>query len=418
MLTGSVIQKTEAQTVTTPWSFSMGTNFIDLTAPQFGIAKQVRNANWEGSSTGLPLHLAVGRRINSSLAFQVSYGMVKLENVAKYGKGTPLEKYNLNITDPYFWSLFGQLAYNFANGYLIQEESRVNPYLTLGGGNTRLSRNDHWSVLMGTGINFRTEDVGFTAELGYVYIGQRDDYIRFTMGINIFIGKKKKMPSDEPAKSHLTKKLTEIPQEKKEDEGEDKGITITINIGTMNGMQPAVETTVSKPREREAEETQKGIEPMPEPKEKPLEEQPMEELFDHIEKGPIEKTKTEQHQPTDITAQADYPPGQRIHFDIDKYAIKPESYPYLNEIAKRLREHPGYKIRIEGYTDNTYTRQYNLELSESRAFAVQQYLLKQGVSPQQILPPRGFGEDFPLRPNDSEIHRAINRRTELSLITL
>lgn len=416
----------------------MGVNFIDLAAPQFKVSNQFRDANWEGPSSGLPIHMEMGRYINPSFNVNVSYSMVKIEDITKYGSGSEMEKYNLDITDPYYWGLFAQLQYSFSNGYIIKDNALLNPYLTMGVGTSRLSGNDFFSTNMGAGLDVRSGNIGYNAEIGYVYMSEREDYIRFKMGIKVFIGKKFNQPKP-PAEP----KEESIPQEEiaEKDEGSEKkesndGINITINIGTMGG-QPYVQAsyptqdgqvqTVQTPVNNQQQPSTQDSPPSQEPQAtKPLEEQSIEELFDEVEdKTQGNNTPTPQNdgdQPevsiTPSPSTIPFPKGKRIHFDIDKYEIKSRSFPYLDEVAKRLQENPTYLVRISGHTDDSYTREHNFELSENRAFAVQQYLIEQGVNPAQILPPKGYGEEHPEFPNDSDTNRSLNRRTELKLIKI
>lgn len=69
-------------------------------------------------------------------------------------------------------------------------------------------------------------------------------------------------------------------------------------------------------------------------------------------------------------------------------------------------------IQVEGHTDSKGSAQYNKNLSIRRARAVSYFLIQHGIQPSKISI-KGFGEDFPLVPNDSEDHRSINRRTEI-----
>ena len=65
-----------------------------------------------------------------------------------------------------------------------------------------------------------------------------------------------------------------------------------------------------------------------------------------------------------------------IYFDTDKAAIKPESRPTLDEIAKLLRAQPQLNVFIVGHTDSQGTYEYNADLSRKRAEAVAAELVK------------------------------------------
>lgn len=105
--------------------------------------------------------------------------------------------------------------------------------------------------------------------------------------------------------------------------------------------------------------------------------------------------------------------AEAILFDFGKWSLKPEARPTLEKLARlaRLRKGP---VRVEGHTDDVGPEQFNRVLSELRAHVVALELARLGVDPKRLRP-RGFGETHPLVPNDSDEHRARNRRVEVIL---
>jgi len=75
----------------------------------------------------------------------------------------------------------------------------------------------------------------------------------------------------------------------------------------------------------------------------------------------------------------------------------------------------GYTIAVYGYTDDSGTQTYNLQLSQRRAEAVRDFLVQTGISPT-IMSTKGFGKSDPRVPGDSEQARAANRRVEIGLV--
>ena len=73
-------------------------------------------------------------------------------------------------------------------------------------------------------------------------------------------------------------------------------------------------------------------------------------------------------------------------------------------------------VSIEGHTDSKGSAKYNKKLSVKRAIAVKDYLIQHGISESKIST-KGFGETSPEFPNDTEIHRAQNRRANLIPMT-
>jgi chemotaxis protein MotB len=106
-------------------------------------------------------------------------------------------------------------------------------------------------------------------------------------------------------------------------------------------------------------------------------------------------------------------------FDLGKADLKPRSKQILDNIGKALKGLPN-QIRIEGHTDNLpiNTPQFpsNWELSTARATTVLRYLVEHvGLSPEKMSAV-GYGEFRPLFPNDSEEHRAKNRRVDIVVL--
>lgn len=106
---------------------------------------------------------------------------------------------------------------------------------------------------------------------------------------------------------------------------------------------------------------------------------------------------------------------RNINFIFNTAAFTEESYPGLERLFRLMQAHPDLQIKINGYTDNLGSRKYNLRLSELRAEAVKDFLVTGGIDPGRITC-EGFGFDQPIRPNDSEKNRQLNRRVEFVII--
>jgi outer membrane protein OmpA-like peptidoglycan-associated protein len=104
-----------------------------------------------------------------------------------------------------------------------------------------------------------------------------------------------------------------------------------------------------------------------------------------------------------------------LFFDSNKAVLKPRSRTELSRLVEFLRQDPNLRVEVAGYTDNVGTPAANLSLSQRRAQAVLDYLASQGV-PTARLRAKGYGETKPLAANDTEAHRAQNRRIELRIL--
>ncbi len=102
---------------------------------------------------------------------------------------------------------------------------------------------------------------------------------------------------------------------------------------------------------------------------------------------------------------------QGIQFETGKAVIKKSSYKMLNQIAQIFIDNPTYKVEVQGHTDNTGNDELNMALSDKRANAVRDYLIKQGV-PENQLTAKGYGETMPIATNKTSKGRALNRRVE------
>jgi OmpA-OmpF porin, OOP family len=112
-----------------------------------------------------------------------------------------------------------------------------------------------------------------------------------------------------------------------------------------------------------------------------------------------------------------------ILFDYNKVVIKEKSYADLNDGIAFIRRYPGYRIEIAGHTDNIGTPQYNQTLSEKRAEAVREYLIREGEIDPARISSVGYRDLYPVAPNqtadgrDNPDGRAKNRRVEINILS-
>jgi outer membrane protein OmpA-like peptidoglycan-associated protein len=102
-------------------------------------------------------------------------------------------------------------------------------------------------------------------------------------------------------------------------------------------------------------------------------------------------------------------------FAFDKFDISPKAQTILNDVATWLKKNPQMKCELSGHTDGKGSVAYNQKLSEQRAQAVYDYLVKAGVSSDNLTW-KGYGKSEPIATNDTAEGRQLNRRVELRLI--
>lgn len=104
-----------------------------------------------------------------------------------------------------------------------------------------------------------------------------------------------------------------------------------------------------------------------------------------------------------------------IYFDSGSATLKPESYSVLDGIADLLIANSSARIEVSGHTDSQGSESSNQSLSERRAAAVKDYLVRRGV-PASMLTVVGYGETRPVATNDTADGRARNRRIEFRVL--
>jgi outer membrane protein OmpA-like peptidoglycan-associated protein len=101
-----------------------------------------------------------------------------------------------------------------------------------------------------------------------------------------------------------------------------------------------------------------------------------------------------------------------VHFDFDRYSLRPEATRALDEAISALQQQPELRLEIEGHTCNIGTAEYNLALGERRAHAVRDYLTGRGISTDRLRTV-SYGEERPKHDNAREETRRLNRRAAL-----
>lgn len=104
-----------------------------------------------------------------------------------------------------------------------------------------------------------------------------------------------------------------------------------------------------------------------------------------------------------------------VEFDTGRATIKGSSNAIMNQIADIMVRYPDYNLSINGHTDNTGKASANQRLSEKRAKACYDFLVRKGINPNR-LSSQGFGESRPVADNNTLKGRSLNRRVEFNLV--
>ena len=113
-----------------------------------------------------------------------------------------------------------------------------------------------------------------------------------------------------------------------------------------------------------------------------------------------------------------YQPTQHatVLFGLSKSTLSADDQQRLDQLVQTVKPLKHYAIQIQGFTDKTGSRQYNLQLSQHRAEAVVRYLTLNGNIPLVKIYSLGYGEAAPASPNSSRKGRKANRRVEVTVL--
>lgn len=104
--------------------------------------------------------------------------------------------------------------------------------------------------------------------------------------------------------------------------------------------------------------------------------------------------------------------GSDVLFDLDKHELREGAERTIDRIAEFLTEYEERQVLVEGFTDSTGARDYNMRLSDRRAASVRAALVQRGVDEERIRT-RGYGPDYPVATNETQAGRQLNRRVEV-----
>ncbi len=178
---------------------------------------------------------------------------------------------------------------------------------------------------------------------------------------------------------------------------------------------PALDNAVDEPSSEQTIQTtvtsSAKVEPMPE------EFAPLEETVEVVttqvqqvtDKIPSEITQAKNTQQR--LSQLDF---SNITFEKNSAALTEHARTTLDEVTSALLENPKVHIRVEGHTDTSGNPDLNLKLSKQRANSVLDYFVNAGIDNARI-EADGYGDQFPIAPNDTKAGRIKNRRIEIKV---
>ncbi len=175
---------------------------------------------------------------------------------------------------------------------------------------------------------------------------------------------------------------------------------------SMSGCSSVRDTRVSQPPVSQAETFDRAVD------ERTLTEEERarlrsEELVDEV--------LTKEQKQARLIAEAQAFQASPIHFDLNRYDLRPEARDVLDLLGEWLLKNRNFNVTIEGHCDERGTAEYNLALGERRAQAARSYLLDLGVENRRINTV-SYGEERPLDPGSNEEAWAANRRAQFNIL--
>lgn len=104
-----------------------------------------------------------------------------------------------------------------------------------------------------------------------------------------------------------------------------------------------------------------------------------------------------------------------VNFKAGSAELVPSSLKTLDAAIAGLKRNPKAKVEVQGHTSSEGGDDYNQQLSEDRANAVRDYMIRRGIDGGRLTA-RGYGSSQPKADNDTEAGRKQNRRIELVVI--
>jgi len=106
---------------------------------------------------------------------------------------------------------------------------------------------------------------------------------------------------------------------------------------------------------------------------------------------------------------------RNLFFAVNSAALEEASKAELGQLVELLQQNPALRLEVGGHTDSDGSDDHNRKLSEARAQAVRDHLVSRGISADRLVAV-GHGAAKPVAPNDGDENKAMNRRTEITVL--
>ncbi|GAB2828315.1 DUF937 domain-containing protein [Ferruginibacter profundus] len=115
------------------------------------------------------------------------------------------------------------------------------------------------------------------------------------------------------------------------------------------------------------------------------------------------------------TVKGDWFEFTNVHFKKGGSELTDESIAQLKNMVAIVKAYPAAKFKFGGYTDNTGSDDINIPLSQKRAAAVSEMVVKLGAPKTSFVDAKGYGSQWPIATNDTKEGQAQNRRVAVNV---
>jgi len=438
-----------AQNIYHPFIFGASTNYADFNAIELSLGNQFTHTAWMGRH--MPSQAKIGRMLSSSFAVSAELSTISLEPFKMNAIPT-----NTIVSSDYFWRSGVQIEYKFANGYLLKENSRIDPYFFLGINGSSINKTTYIAQSTGIGLNiWITDQLGINAEGSYDFMFDWNDYLHYSAGLVVRF--ERMLDKDRDRIPNKYDRCPEIPGPEKfmgcpDYDGD--GIVDSVDMcprdygsASANGCPDFDKDGVQDSKDQcPCDPGNVALNGCPDSDgdgvidkddECPLEKGTLSakgcpdadgdgipDKYDACknEPGPAENggcpnkpvSSSNVILPVETESKITFN-AKNILFESPEATILSESYNSLNNIIKVMYDYPQSRFSINGYTDNTGSSPLNLDLAERRAKSVKDYFINHGIQANRI-ETKGFGSLNPIETNGTPEGRKTNRRVEIKLI--
>ncbi len=434
----AITNSVNAQDENNPWAVGFGVNTVDVRAytDDFGtiFKDYIGTSEWADNTIPSISRVTVGKYLDKGFTLQLAGSLNKIKTILKK-----------DDSDLLYWSVDAMVNYDLNN--LIGDTSWFDPYIGLGGAYQSVDSNGDGVIAGHWGFNTWFNDnlgLNFNSAYKHGFNSEGHDVFQHALGLVFRFGGK---DTDGDKIYDKDDACPEVPGLKEfngcpDTDGDgikdsDDACPEVAGLAALNGCPDTDGDGIAD--KDDACPKVKGLKSMSgcpdadgdkitDSKDKcpneagpaanggcPWGDKDKDGVKDNVDKCPEVAGPASNNGCPFISKKAEETIGKyakAIYFNSGRTSFKPGVTEKLDMIIEVMNKFSKAKFSIEGHTDSQGRASSNKRLSQRRAKAVLDYLVKKGISTSR-LSSQGFGEDYPIDTNKTRAGRANNRRVEI-----